>query len=132
MKEMHIRQNTSHASKKKIQEIAYFGIVKGLPNNIPQLTLPCLICLILKATHLICHYTVRTGDFHIGTCIQAYHILFNYTSIQGLTSDLNVIDSTSRYSYVFPTISKRTPVSLIKYIVGVFRSYVFHVLCYPS
>ena len=59
MTEMYIFQNMGHESHKKIQEIWDLGIVKVLCKNIPQLTVPWPICIIVKDTHLIHQPTVR-------------------------------------------------------------------------
>ena len=47
---MYIRQNMGRTYHKKIQEIADLDIVKWLTNRIPQMTLPCPIFMIAKAT----------------------------------------------------------------------------------
>ena len=84
--------------------------------------------LFSKATRLICQTHVSTEDVPIGTNIQSDFTLFNAISIQGLISESNVIYATSSYPFGFPTISKRPPVSIIKYIVNVFSLMVTHVL----
>ena len=74
-----------HAPHKKIHEIADLGIIKVFPKRIPHLNLPCLICLIVKSTHLIHQPTFRNDDVPIGTRIQADSIFFNSIYIRGFT-----------------------------------------------
>ena len=112
----------SHASHKTNQDISDLGIVQGQNKSIPNITLPCPLSLISKADQLIYNPTIINEDVPIGKFIQAYFNFFNATSIWGFTSAYNGIDATSSYLFGFPTRSKRLTVSLIKYIVCVFRS----------
>ena len=98
------------------------GKFQGLTKRIPQLTLHCPIYMTTKDNQLIRQPTISSEDSPIGTHIQADVTLFNNTYIQGLTPDFNLIYVPSRYPFGFHTRSKRRQVSLLKHIVGVFRS----------
>lgn len=124
---MYIHQKMQHASHARIQKMADLGIVKGLPKKIPKLSVPCPICMIAKATRLIRQPTVDMSNVPIGTRIQADFTFFNVESIRGFTSAFNVIESTVSYPFGFPSRSKRPPVSILKYIVSVLRSFGFSV-----
>ena len=70
-----------HTSHREIWDMGNLGIVQGLPNRIPRLTLYYPISLIAKATQLIFHPTFSTDDFPIGTRTQSGFTLFIVTSI---------------------------------------------------
>ena len=74
-----------------------------------------------------CHHL----NFTIDTRIKADFNFFNVPYIRGFTSAFNLIDAKSSYQYDPSIRSKHPPVSLIKYIVGVFRSasYTYAIIC---
>ena len=61
-------------------------LVDGLPENLPELEEPCLICLLTKATEIPRGPTTDVSKFAPGFMIQMDFAVFNVEIIRGFTS----------------------------------------------
>ena len=91
-----------------------YGLPKHCPKKINKS--PCTIFYTAKMTTINKNTTVDTIKLQRGELIQIYSALHNVTPICGLKSMLDFVFTNIRMLWVSPTVYKRAPVCIIRFI----------------
>ena len=98
------------------------GLMKGLPENLPELEEPCPICLLTKATKIYRGPITDVSKFVPGFMLQMDFAFFNVESIREFTSTFVDICSATSYPFGFPSISKHPPLDILNFLVTTLKN----------
>ena len=92
-------------------------LMGGLPEHLPELEEPCPICLLTKATNIPRGPTTDVSKFSPGFMLQMDFAFFNVQSICVFTSTFVAVCFATSYPFGFPSIIKRPPLDILKFLV---------------
>ena len=112
---LHIIYN--HRSIANLQQMINKGIITGpgLPCKLAPLPGRCPICDAAKMTKIPRIVMTDHTPLPLGTRFHVDYAFFNHVSIRGFHATLIIVESTSRYLWVFPSRSKSAPIDLCLY-----------------
>ena len=96
--------------------------MKGIPENIPDLEEPFLICLLIKAAKIPRGLTTDVSKFVYGFMLQMDFSCFYVESIREFTSSFVTVYYATTYPFGLTSRSKRPPLDILKFIVTTLRN----------
>ena len=98
------------------------GLMKGILENLPVLENPCPIYLFTRANKIPRGPTTDVSKPPPGFMLQIDFSFFNVERICGFTSTFVDICSATSYPFGLPSISKRPPIDILKFLVATLRN----------
>ena len=111
----HLLHPSDSVVKSTLRHQTLDDIPKYFPNKIHKS--PCKIYYTAKMTTIDKGTTVDTSNLQPGETIHMYFSFYNITPIRGFTSILILVYENTRILWIFPTVSKRTPIRIIHLIL---------------
>ena len=114
-----IHHRLLHPSVSVMKLIFHHQTLNGLPEHCPNKLKksPRTICYTTKNSYLPKVKTVDTSNLLPGELIHMDVDLYNITSIRGFTSMVTVVFANTIMLCLLPTVSKRAPVRIIRFIL---------------
>ena len=110
------------------------NLMDGLPSRIEDFhdKYNCPVCALTKKTRVPKNKTSVRIKYQPGEYLALDYSFWNIKSIQGFTALLSVVCISTRFSFAFPTRSKRPPLATIQWLIKVLQQQGFKVLYIQS
>ena len=113
-----------HPSGSVMKAMCRHQNLTGLPKHFSKKLnqAPCTVCYTENITDLLKGTTVGTNNLQPGELIHIERAFYNVTSVRGFTFIFTVSCEKTRMIWVLPTASKRSPLSVVRFILTILNN----------